>query len=126
MSTKAMNELRENLCTELDPYSKKPTLSKAELEEVHLMTDTIKNIDKISMMEEQGNSYGNGMWNASGTYGNGSYGNGSYGNGMNSSGRRGSRGGYPNDGYSGNGYMGSGYANDRYDYENQMRREMNY
>lgn len=105
MSTKAMYDLRETLCTNLDQYARKGSLSRTDLETVQMLTDTIKNVDKISMMEEEGNSYGMGNWNA----------NGSYSNGMRMSGRRSSRDGYQND-----------YSNEAYDMENRMRREMNY
>lgn len=117
MSAKAMYDLRETLCADLDQYAKKGNLTRTELDTVHMMTDTIKNLDKITAMEEQGNSYGEGNWNA----------NGSYSNGMMYDGRTsGRRGGHDGGNYSGTRYMRDGYSNDGYDIENRMRREMNY
>lgn len=104
MSAKAMYDLRETLCTNLDQYARKDNLTRNDLDTVHMLTDTIKNVDKITMMEEEGNSYGMGRWDA----------NGSYSNGMRMSGRRGSRDGMN--------YSGT----DAYDMENRMRREMTY
>lgn len=110
MSAKAMYDLRETLCTNLDQYARKDNLTRNDLDTVHMLTDTIKNVDKITMMEEEGSSYGMGRWDA----------NGSYSNGMRTSGRRGSRDGGNYNGYGGN------YSNDAYDTEGRMRREMNY
>ncbi len=56
MSMKAMNELRETLCKELDDIARKGEMSAGDLETVHKLTDTIKNIDKITMLEESGYS----------------------------------------------------------------------
>lgn len=56
MSMKALDDLRDMLCEELDGIAKKPEMSAGDLEAVHKLTDTIKNIDKIYMMEE-GNGY---------------------------------------------------------------------
>lgn len=54
MSMKAMHELKEMLCKELDKISEKGDLSAGTLETAHKLTDTIKNIDKIMMLEEDG------------------------------------------------------------------------
>lgn len=115
MSAKAMYDLRETLCTNLDQYARKDNLTRNDLDTVHMLTDTIKNVDKITMMEEEGNSYGMGRWDANGSYSNGmpmSYGR--------NSGRRSSRDGGNYSGNNGN------YSNDAYDMENRMRREMTY
>lgn len=114
MNTKLMYDLKETLCANMEQYAKKDNLSRNDLDTVHMLTDTIKNIDKITAMEEQGYSYGMGDWNANGTYSNGmmpmSHGRGqSYGDDR-MSGRR----------------SGNNYSNDAYDMENRMRREMNY
>lgn len=68
-----MYELKEKLCRELDEIARKPELSAGDLETVHKLTDTIKNIDKISMLEDDGHSHG-GDWmvGGSGTYNRGS------------------------------------------------------
>lgn len=99
-----MYDLRETLCTNLDQYARKESLTRNDLDTVNMLTNAVKNLDKITMMEEEGNSYGMGRWDA----------NGSYSNGMRMSGRRSSRDGMN--------YSGT----DAYDMENRMRREMNY
>ena len=73
MSKKAMYELRNMLCDELDELARKGDLGAGDLEIAHKLTDTIKNIDKIEMMEDDGYSRG-GDWQADmrGTYGRGS------------------------------------------------------
>lgn len=38
------------------------------LDAVHKLTDTIKNIDKICMLENDGHSFGDGDWEARGRY----------------------------------------------------------
>ena len=92
-----MDKLRDKLCDELDEIARKPEMSAGDLETAHKLTDTIKNIDKISMLEDDGYSQ-DGNWEADmrGTYNRGS----SYrGQRRDSRGRyaregRGSRGGY--------------------------------
>ena len=74
MSKKAMYELRDMLCKELDEVARKGELGAGDLEIVHKLTATIKNIDKIEMFEgNEGYSRG-GDWEADmrGTYGRGS------------------------------------------------------
>lgn len=53
---KSLYELREMLCDELDEIVGKGELSAGSLDVVHKLTDTIKNIDKIEMLEEDGYS----------------------------------------------------------------------
>ena len=83
MSKKAMYELRNMLCEELDELARKGDLGAGDLEIAHKLTDTIKNIDKIEMMEDDGYSRDgdysrrysrDGDWQADmrGTYGRGS------------------------------------------------------
>lgn len=104
MNAKAMYDLKETLCTNLEQYARKDNLTRNDLDTVHMLTDTIKNVDKITMMDEQGNSYGMGNWNATGSYSNGM-----------------------ENGYSGRrGYSREGYSRDANDMEYRMRREMNY
>ena len=61
---KALEKLRETLCEELDKVAKKNDMSAGDLEVTHKLTDTIKNIDKIMMLEgDEGysqNGYGQG------------------------------------------------------------------
>lgn len=66
---KALNELKDKLHDELDEISRKPELGAGDLEIIHKLTDTIKNIDKICMLEE-GDGYSETV--DSGDYGRGS------------------------------------------------------
>ena len=52
MSKKAMYDLRNMLCDELDELARKGELGAGDLEIAHKLTATIKNIDKIEMMED--------------------------------------------------------------------------
>lgn len=54
MDMRAMQELKEMLCKEIDKIAKKGELSAGSLETVHKLTDTVKNIDKIMALEEDG------------------------------------------------------------------------
>jgi len=57
----AMHEIKEMLCAELDEFAKKGELSTGSLETIHKITDTIKNIDKIEMLEDvEAGEYSNG------------------------------------------------------------------
>lgn len=73
MSMNAMYDLRDMLCKELEEISRKGEMSAGDLDAVHKLTDTIKNIDKIERLEDSGYSRG-GDWEADmrGTYGRGS------------------------------------------------------
>lgn len=53
---KSLYNLKNKLFDELDEIADKPDLSAGDLETVHKLTDTIKNIDKICMIEENGYS----------------------------------------------------------------------
>ena len=85
MSKKAMYDLRDMLCKELDEISRKGELGAGDLDIVHKLASTIKNLDKIEMMEDDGYSRDGdyspdgdysrgGDWQADmrGTYGRGS------------------------------------------------------
>ena len=56
MSMKSMYELRDMLCKELDELIRKGELGAGDLDIAHKLTDTIKNIDKIEVMDERGYS----------------------------------------------------------------------
>lgn len=73
MSEYAMKSIREKLCRELDEVARKPDLGAGDLDILHKITDTIKNIDKIEMLED-GDYSRAGEWEADmrGTYGRGS------------------------------------------------------
>lgn len=47
-----LHELKEKLWAELDELAEKREMGAGDLEVVHKLTDTIKNIDKICMLEE--------------------------------------------------------------------------
>ena len=68
-----MYELKDKLCKELDEIARKGELGAGDLEIIHKLTDTIKNLDKIEMLEDGGYSQA-GDWEADmrGTYGRGS------------------------------------------------------
>lgn len=97
------HELKEMLCKELEEYSRKGKMSAGDLETIHKLTDTIKNIDKIEMLEEDGGySQAGGMQGGGGrgmNRGGGSYNDGGYGGGNSyRRQRRDSRGRYSREG----------------------------
>ena len=69
-----MHELKEKLCEELEEIARKPEMSAGDLEAAHKLTDTIKNIDKSEMLEEDDGYSRAGNWEADmrGTYARGS------------------------------------------------------
>ena len=71
-----MDKLKDKLCEELEEIARKSELSAGDLEMVHKLTDTIKNIDKIDMLEDSGYSQA-GDWEARGNYSRNSYNRGS-------------------------------------------------
>lgn len=111
---KYLHDLKEMLCEELEEYAGKGELSAGSLDVIHKLTDTVKNIDKILMLEEYGEE-------------DESHEGGSY------AGRRGThyvRGHYSRDGgsYDGNSYRGGSRERERYytrdDGKDHMKREM--
>lgn len=94
MSMRALDELREKFCGELDEIARKPEMSAGDLETVHKLTDTIKNIDKICIMDETGEYSQAGDWEARGRFGDYPDGGGSYRRGQ----RRDGMGRYSRDG----------------------------
>lgn len=66
--------LKEKLCEELDEYARKQDMGAGDLEVIHKLTDTIKNIDKICMLEDEGDYSNADEWKADmrGNYGRGS------------------------------------------------------
>lgn len=92
MDKRAMYDLKDMLCKELDELAKKRDITPSSLEMIHKLTDTIKNIDKILMLEDDdegysergrrrdsmgrysrdgGYSMAGGDWEARGSYGGG-------------------------------------------------------
>lgn len=94
-----MHDLKEKLCDELEEIAHKPEMGAGDLEIIHKLTDTIKNIEKISMLEEDGGYSQGGDWEMEGR--------GSYERGSSYRGRkRDSMGRYSRDGrYSSTGRM---------------------
>ena len=111
---KALYELKDKLQDELDEIARKPEMGAGDLELVHKLTDTIKNIDKICALEEDGG------YSEAGDYEGASYGRGSsYAN----RGKHSVRGHYSRDGrggYSRDGRMG-GYS--RHDSKEAMMEQ---
>lgn len=93
MGMRTLEELRDKLCKELDEIARKDDLNAGDIEIVHKLTDTIKNIDKIYLLDEEGYS-GAGEWEAVGRFGNSYNGGSSYANNR----RRDSMGRYSRDG----------------------------
>lgn len=62
---KKLDEIRDVLCEELDGIVKGGKLSVGDLDTLHKITDTIKNIYKIEMLEAE-ESYGD--WESKGNY----------------------------------------------------------
>lgn len=61
-----MHDLKEKLCDELEEIARKGELGAGDLEIVHKLTDTIKNLDKIEMLEEDGGYSQAGDWEMEG------------------------------------------------------------
>lgn len=110
-----MHELKEKLCEELDEIARKPEMGAGDLEIIHKLTDTIKNLDKIEMLEDGGYSQEGYSREGSNSYARGS----SYAN----RGKHYVRGHYSRDGYSmeGRGNRG-GYS--RHDAKEAMMEQM--
>ena len=66
MSKRALEELKEMFCEELDEIASKGEMNSGDLETVHKLTDTIKNIDKICMFDESSNYSQMGDWEMEG------------------------------------------------------------
>ena len=110
-----MHKIKEMLMNELYEYEEKAKkmpngkLSTQELEKIHKLTDTVKNIDKIEMLED-----GEGYSEDGDYMGEGRIFGTSYARGRGRNARRDRMGRYSsNDGMS---YEGSSYARDGYPY----------
>ncbi len=57
---KGIDALRDMLCDELEQFSKKGELYSGDLDTLHVVTDTIKNLYKIEMYESGGYSRSDG------------------------------------------------------------------
>lgn len=65
MDMEYMHDLKDKLCKELEEIARKPEMSAGDLEAVHKLTDTIKNLDKIEMLGDGGYSR-DGDWEMEG------------------------------------------------------------
>lgn len=99
MGWKALENLKELLCAELEEYKGKDKLGMSDLEIVHKITDTLKNIDKIEMLEGGGASQSYGRYSRDGNSMNSMN---SYNSGNSYSRQHYVRGHYSRDGYSRN------------------------
>lgn len=112
---KALYELKDKFEMELEELARKEELGAGDLELAHKLTDTIKNIDKICALEEDGGYSEAGDWEGRGAYNRGS----SYAN----RGKHYVRGHYSRDGYSNRGYSReSGYS--RHNAKEQMMAQL--
>lgn len=59
-------KLKDLLCRELEEFARKEDIDPYDLETIHKLTDTIKNLDKIEMLEDGGYSQARGMGNRGG------------------------------------------------------------
>lgn len=74
MNTQKLYDLKDMMCHELDSIANKGEMSAGDLEAVHKLTSSIKNIGKIIMLDEaEGYSGANQYSRDSGSYG-GNYG----------------------------------------------------
>ncbi len=74
MDVRAIEKLKRLICNELEEISGKKTLAQGDIEQLYKMTDIVKNLDKIQMLE--GGDYSEaGNWRADirGDYGDVSY-----------------------------------------------------
>lgn len=58
-----MRKLKDMLCRELDEFSRRDSIESYDLDTIHKLTDTIKNLDKIEMLEDGGYSQARGGGN---------------------------------------------------------------
>lgn len=49
-----IEKIKKMLCKELDEYAMKSKLSMADVDAIHTLTDSVKNLDKIAMLENDG------------------------------------------------------------------------
>jgi hypothetical protein len=52
-----IEKIKKMLCKELDEYAMKSKLSMADIDVIHKLTDTVKNLDKIEMLEQSEEGY---------------------------------------------------------------------
>lgn len=52
-----IEKIKKMLCKELDEYAQKSRISGTDLDMIWKLTDTVKNLDKIEMLEEESGGY---------------------------------------------------------------------
>ena len=52
-----IEKIKKMLCKELDEYAMKSKLSMSDIDVIHKLTDTVKNLDKISLLEQDNEGY---------------------------------------------------------------------
>ena len=52
-----IEKIKKMLCKELDEYAMKQKISGSDLDMIWKLTDTVKNLDKIEMLEEESGGY---------------------------------------------------------------------
>lgn len=109
---KHLEKLKEALCEELDKFGKSGDVTVSSLEKIHKLTDTIKNIDKIMALEEEGGYSEAGDWMGEGRM----YGT-SYARGRGRNAKRDSMGRYSSDG---------GYSEESGSYRSRSSYERGY
>lgn len=61
-----MHKLKDTLCRELDEFARRDSIESYDLDTIHKLTDSIKNLDKIAMLEDSGYSQARGGGNRGG------------------------------------------------------------
>ena len=112
-----MHDLKDLLCAELEDFAEKGKksgkMSMGDLESIHKLTDTVKNILKIDMLEEESGYSEDGHYIGEGRIYGTSYDDGMHREGGYSYARRDSMGRYSRDGgMSYRGGMRGGYSRD--------------
>lgn len=115
-----MHRIKEFLMKELETIDKKGQLSMSDLDKVHKMTDTIKNIDKIEMLEDGGYSEEGRYMGEGRIYGTSYEGGSSYARGRGRNARRDSMGRYSREG----GYSEEGRGGRRGGYSYKDKDDM--
>ena len=52
-----LEKIKKMLCRELEKFSMKTDLTVSDLEKIHKLTDTVKNLDKIKLLSEEEEGY---------------------------------------------------------------------
>lgn len=63
-----MEKIKRMLCKELEEYGEQKSISASDVEMIHKLTDTIKNLDKITILEDEGYSGRYSMYDDGSSY----------------------------------------------------------